>query len=58
MKKVSITEGGRRKLVTKEQLAFHQLMSKAANGGLKAIEIYFRMMAKADDAQVLISTEN
>ena len=51
LKKVPVTEGGRRKLVTKEQLAFHQLMSKAAGGSLKAIEIYFRMIAKADNGQ-------
>ncbi len=49
LKKVPVTEGGRRKLVTREQYALHAIVNKAMKGDLKAMEIYLRETAKISD---------
>jgi Family of unknown function (DUF5681) len=56
-KKISITEGGRRKRITREQFILHKVVNKAMEGDLKAAEIYFRETGKLASSQAAVRPE-
>ena len=49
--KVPMTEGGKRKIRTKQQLGAMQMANQSANGDLKATKLAFDMIQKASERE-------